>query len=149
MPFRGLALLLIAALPLAAQPRSAATVVAEAEKTHATDSARSLQLIDEALRIPRTAGDDPARAQALLKKCWWSSDAAVSLAAANDGLAEAVRANDARRHAKLLSCRGNAFENAGRFDEAIHDYTLSRVEAEKANDNETVVDALLQGGYLG
>lgn len=149
MHLRRLAFLLIATLPIAAQPRSVATVVAEAEKIHKTDIANALRLLDDALKLPRAAGDGGARAQALLHKCWWSSDAATSIAAANEGLSEAARANDLRRHAQLYSCRGNAMENASRFDEAIHDYTQARVEAEKANDQETVVDALLQSGYLG
>lgn len=149
MHFRRLAFLVIATLPIAAQPRSVATIVAEAEKLHATDNANALRLLDDALKLPRVAGDGGARAQALLRKCWWSSDAGTSIAAANEGLAEAVRANDARRHARLVSCRGNAFENAGRFEEATHDYAQARVEAEIVNDQETVVDALLQSGYLG
>jgi diguanylate cyclase (GGDEF)-like protein len=151
----GIAVLVTAALTAAAQPviappppRSVGAAVAEAERLQPTDSQAAREMLVRALALPRGAGDAGDRAAALLHLCWSTDDPALALKAANDGLAEAARANDGRRQARLLSCRGNAFELAARYDEAMRDYHLAKVGAERAGDRNTVCDALMQSGYL-
>ncbi|HKO57508.1 MAG TPA: diguanylate cyclase [Thermoanaerobaculia bacterium] len=134
------ALALLIAAAASAQPRTAATLVADAEKLQkAGDTAGALKLIDDALRMP----SDPAtRAHALRKKCWLSEDPAVALAAANEGLALG------KDKAELLSCRGNALENAGRIDDALRDYQAAHAEARRTGQRDLMADTLTQSGYL-
>jgi diguanylate cyclase (GGDEF)-like protein len=141
-------LLLFAGRSASAQPARIESLVARAEALHATSPAEAERLIGEALAIPRTAGDDAARAHALLRKCWWGADPKANLERANEGLALVARAVHTTRHAQLLSCRGNALDYLGRNDEAARDYADAIHEAEQAHDQQTVVDALLQLGYL-
>src|ERR1051325_10304064 len=135
-----LALALLLTMPLAAQPRTAATLLADSTKLHeAGDDAGALRLIEEALRLP----SDPAtRAEVLEMKCWLSEEPSVALAAADAGLATG------QRRAQLLSCRGNALENAGRLDEAMRDYNAARDEARRIGNAKVMADALIQSGYL-
>jgi diguanylate cyclase (GGDEF)-like protein len=134
------ALTLLVTMATAAQPRSAATLVADAEKLQKQgDTAAALTLIEDALRMP----SDPAtRGQALLKKCWWSEEPAVALAAANEGLALG------KEKADLLSCRGNALENAGRLDEALRDYQAAHAEARRIGNADLMAGTLVQSGYV-
>jgi diguanylate cyclase (GGDEF)-like protein len=141
-------LLVFASLVTAAQRPTIATLLAEAEKVHEKDAKAAGQLLDRALLLPRLAGDGPMRAKVYVKKCWWSTDVAAARAAANAGLAEAARVNDQGRTARLLSCRGNSFENAGEIDSAAQDYAAARAAAEQGGDREATVDALVQSGYL-
>ncbi|MEA2489172.1 MAG: hypothetical protein QOH21_964 [Acidobacteriota bacterium] len=88
------------------------------------------------------------RVEALLKQCWASSDPAAALSMANEALALADAAKDARLRGQALSCRGNAFESAGRLVEADRDYQAFHAEAVRIHDRALEADALVQSGYL-
>jgi diguanylate cyclase (GGDEF)-like protein len=134
------ALALLATVALTAQPRDAATLVADAAKLHkAGDNAAALRLIEQALRLPSAP---VVRAEALAVKCWSNEDPAAALAAAEAGLTLG------RNRGELLTCRGNALENAGRLDEAMRDYLAARAEGQRTGDREVIGNALTQSGYL-
>jgi diguanylate cyclase (GGDEF)-like protein len=141
-----LALLVFALTAAAAPPRDPGALVAEADRLQRSDPAAALRLIDEVLRLPAATPDH--RATVLQEKCWISTDAAVALAAANAGLAEAARAKDPKLYGQLLSCRGNALENASRPDEAARDYLAANQYAVRIKDRKLEADTLLQVGFL-
>lgn len=135
--------LIVLATASIAQPLTPAQLVAEANKANdAGDRAKALRLATQAIAM----NPPPAvRAEALALSCWTSSEPAASIAAANEGLRIALAG---KRHAQLLSCRGNALENSGRLDDAEKDYDAARREAERIGDQKVLSDALAQLGYL-
>ncbi|MBV9496327.1 MAG: GGDEF domain-containing protein [Acidobacteria bacterium] len=87
------------------------------------------------------SSDAKARAEAFQKKCWESADADAAIAAANAGLTLGALKGE------LLSCRGNALENAGRIDDALRDYLAARAEAQRTGNRKLEASALVQSGY--
>ena len=134
-------LCLLLALPVAAE-----TLLEEAERIHAQDPARSMQLVEQALR----GSDVKQRMAALKMQCSWTiesnPDAIVPLATAS--LKEAQRWNDPSALSALYTCRGYGFEYAGQIEQAHADYERAVEEGRRSPDRSDLAQALLLRGDI-
>jgi diguanylate cyclase (GGDEF)-like protein len=128
----------------------ASALIDEAKRLQDHDPAGALRLLDRALAMLQRPQDTALRLKALSQKCWTTApgDPASALAVAGLGLAEAERAGDPRAGGDFHVCRGYAYEQQGRIDEAAKDYQIGVQEGERTGDRQLSADALVLRGEL-
>ncbi len=133
----------------APDPKAVRALIDEAKRVNDHDLEGSIRLLDRALPL-LGPGDGALRLEILSKKCWWTAygDPASAIPIAAAGLGEAGRAGEPKFRAELYLCRGYAYEQQGRIDDAGKDYELGVQEGERIGDQETLAKALAQRGEL-
>jgi diguanylate cyclase (GGDEF)-like protein len=145
-------LLIFAGAPLHGQPaQDARALVAQAERLQAADDPLALPTVERALALLQAPADRALRVRALGLRCWIQAgvieaDSLIALASA--GVAEAVRAGDARGVAELRMCRGYGYEGEGRINEATAEYERGVAEGRRLHDEKLLADGLMLRGEL-
>jgi diguanylate cyclase (GGDEF)-like protein len=133
----------------ASDPNVARVLIEEAQRTSGQDPKGALRLLDRAFLLLGPQ-DSALRREALSKKCWWTAygggDAAIAVA--ESGLAEAGRTKNPRLSAELHVCRGYAYEQQDRIDEAAREYEIGVQEGERLGDRNILAQALALRGEL-
>ncbi|HWS71031.1 MAG TPA: tetratricopeptide repeat-containing diguanylate cyclase [Thermoanaerobaculia bacterium] len=126
-------------------PRGVEAVLAEAKQLETRDPSAARSMLDQVLRSPDLTAVQ--RVRAISNRCWLTEEPAQARALAEQGLVAARAANAPAQIADLLSCHGNALENAGNADQALEDYRASRAVAEKIPDLDMVAQTYAESGY--
>ena len=120
----------------------------EAERVRKSDKPRARQLLDEVNRALAAQPDPRLIARAQLLECRWADVPGPAIRAADAGLDAAAGARDGRLRARLLLCRGVAFQLDSRKVEAERDYLEAARIAAASGDAATAGDALADAGSV-
>lgn len=131
---------------LAAAPQDVDARLREIEALQDRDPAAARRMFEEVLQSPGLTGAQ--KMQALLDRCTLTEDPAQMRARAEEGLAIARAANDAKGIAGMLLCRGSGYENAGQYEPALADFNAARALAEKLGDRTAIASTYAESGYV-
>lgn len=120
----------------------------EAEQVRKSDKPRARALLDEVNRALAANPDPLLIARAQLLECKWADTPEPAYRAVAAGLDAAAQAHDDRLRARLLQCRGVAYQFGSRNSEAERDYLEAARIAATAGDAATAGEGLAAAGYV-
>jgi diguanylate cyclase (GGDEF)-like protein len=141
-----LACLVQAGLLLLALPAQLPQLLDEAERVRKSDKPHARQILDEVNRALAAKPDPLLIARAQLLECQWADTPDPAYRAVAVGLDAAAKAHNDRLRAKLLQCRGAAYQFGSRNGEAERDYLEAARFAAASGDAATAGEALASAG---